>query len=248
MKLAIISDIHEDIVSLRQAFGKIEKMQCDEVICLGDLSGFSVPYYPYLQTRNAHECLAIIRANCKIIIAGNHDLNACRRIPRISPLFNYPNNWFELDYHEKLELSGAELWMYEENELDPLYSKVDLEFLSSLPEYEIMHVADRKLFFSHYLYPNITGSTKTMYHSSKEAVRHLAYIEENDCSLAVAGHEHPSRGLIYTREGMEYFRVRKKALQDKTACVLIPAIASGPNRNGFCIFDLNKSTLEIKRI
>ena len=68
MKYAIITDIHEDIVNLKFAFQKIEKLGCDQVICLGDISGFCAPHYHYYDTRNATECLQLIREKCEIII------------------------------------------------------------------------------------------------------------------------------------------------------------------------------------
>jgi predicted phosphodiesterase len=247
MRLAIISDIHEDIVSLRLAISKIEQLQCDEIICLGDISGFSVPYYPYQQTRNAHECLAVVKANCNIIIAGNHDLYASRTLPKISPLFEYPNNWYDLDFFDRLNLSGDQLWMYEENELDPLYTTPDREFLAQLPEYMTVTYQKKKVFFSHYLYPNINGTLKAMYHRPEEVGDHLDFVKETKADIAFAGHEHNGRGIIYTENRFELMRYRKKSIPEELNCVLIPAIASGPNRNGFCIFDLNNYTLEIKR-
>ena len=248
MKLAIISDIHEDIVSLRLAIARIEKEQCDEIICLGDISGFSEPYYPYRQTRNAHECLAVIRANCKIIIAGNHDLNASRIIPENSPLFNYPEDWYDMDYFEKMEVSQGKLWMYDENELNPLYSKSDIEFISLLPEYEILTFGEKNIFFSHYLYPNITGSIKAMSHAHEVVAPHLELVREKGCDIAFAGHEHNRKGIIYAENGVRFFGKRIKMSPVDLSCVLIPAIASGPNRNGFCIFDLNSWSLKIKRL
>jgi predicted phosphodiesterase len=247
MKLAIISDIHEDIVSLRLAIARIEKEQCDEIVCLGDISGFSEPYYPYRQMRNAHECLAVVRANCLTIIAGNHDLNAARVIPKISPLFDYPDNWYELDYFEKMEISGGRHWMYEENELDPRYSRDDIRFLTGLPEFKVMTFGDRPVFFSHYLYPNITGALKALSLNSDDINEHHKFVKAQDARLAFAGHEHNPRGCIYTEKGMKYIGSRKMKVTDEETCILIPAIASGPNRNGFCIFDTDNLLLEIKR-
>ncbi len=44
MKLAIITDIHEDRVNLVKALRMIEKEACDEIACLGDIVGFSTPF------------------------------------------------------------------------------------------------------------------------------------------------------------------------------------------------------------
>ena len=37
MRIALISDIHEDVVSLKQALRKISKQKVDEIACLGDI-------------------------------------------------------------------------------------------------------------------------------------------------------------------------------------------------------------------
>ncbi len=81
MKIAIISDIHEDYISLMQAVRLIEKKKCDEVICLGDIVGFSIPFYDYIETRNGSACVKWVKNNCKYTIAGNHDLYAVRKVP-----------------------------------------------------------------------------------------------------------------------------------------------------------------------
>ena len=129
MRLAIITDIHEDIISLKEALRKIERQQCDEIICLGDISGYSVPYYDYLRTRNAHECLSLIKSNCSTIILGNHDIHAASIIPKNSSFFDFPENWYQLDYHQRHELANKTLWLHEENDLNPLYTSEDLKYL-----------------------------------------------------------------------------------------------------------------------
>lgn len=98
MRYAIISDIHEDIVNLRKAFTKIKKTGVDKIVCLGDISGFSVRHYSFIDLRNASECLGLIREECDIIIAGNHELHAVGKTPGITPLFSYPGNWYENDF------------------------------------------------------------------------------------------------------------------------------------------------------
>lgn len=57
MKIAIISDIHEDVVSLQLALKKIIKTGCDKIVCPGDISGFSMAHYNYHHHRNGHECM-----------------------------------------------------------------------------------------------------------------------------------------------------------------------------------------------
>jgi len=113
LRIAIISDIHEDIITLRKIISRIQKKGYDKLICLGDISGFSLPFYKYLETRNAHECLKLLRETCDIIIPGNHDYHAAQRIPEISAIFDFPSNWYELDFRKKSELVNGEIWLHE---------------------------------------------------------------------------------------------------------------------------------------
>ena len=137
MRLAIISDIHEDLISLQAALRAIEKFSCEEIICLGDISGYSVPYYDYLHSRNAHECLSLIRANCSTVILGNHDIHAASIIPKHCNFFNFPDNWYQLNYHQRHQMANNTLWLHEENDLNALYKEDDLEYLRSLPGYRL---------------------------------------------------------------------------------------------------------------
>ena len=67
MKIAIISDIHSNLVALLSVFEEIEKQQCDKIVCMGDMVG----YGPH-----PNECLELIRSRADIVLAGNHDLAA----------------------------------------------------------------------------------------------------------------------------------------------------------------------------
>lgn len=134
MKLALISDIHEDVVNLTKAFPLIEKAGCDEIACLGDIVGFSAPYYKYHDTRNANECIRLISKNAKYVLAGNHDHYAIRKLPEHIPGFELPKYWYSLPFHQRLEISERKLWLYEENELSALLSEKSAQWISELPE------------------------------------------------------------------------------------------------------------------
>jgi len=63
VRLAILSDIHEDYENLLNIVEKAEARGFDKLICLGDISGFSLPYYKYGKSRNASACLALLNMN-----------------------------------------------------------------------------------------------------------------------------------------------------------------------------------------
>lgn len=248
MKLALISDIHEDIVNLKLALHKIEKLQCDEIVCLGDISGFSVPHYRYFDTRDAHECLRLVRENCKIVIMGNHDLQAAERLPANCTGFDFPENWYSLDYHKRKKLGYKKVWLYDHDELDPLYTAEDKTYLSTLPEIETMEVKGQKLLFSHYIFPNLSGSLLQFYHQPDEYQKHLDFIEERDSKLSFGGHFHTGGLTIATREKLLHKNFRRKYFPEETAAILVPSIAGNKMNNGFCIFDSDEDSIRAMRI
>lgn len=248
MKLAIISDIHEDIVSLRQALHKIEKLACDEIVCLGDISGFSVPHYRYFDTRNAHECLKLVRENCNIIIIGNHDLHASKSFSGYCPEFVFPENWYSLDYHQRKTLSNGKVWLYDHDELNPLYTDSDIEYLCTLPELQTIGQEDKKILCTHYIYPNLSGLLKEFYHEQSDFNRHFNFMEEQSCEYSFVGHAH-SGGLFIATENKIIQKAfnRKYYLIEKTS-IVIPSIAGNQMSNGFCIFDTDEGWVKAVRV
>lgn len=101
MKIGIISDIHEDILSLKESFSLLEKSGCNEIICLGDITGFDRVYNKKIQKPNASECIAAVKSNCKYSVIGNHDLFKIKKLPEKFTGFNFPNNWYFLNFEER---------------------------------------------------------------------------------------------------------------------------------------------------
>lgn len=248
MRIAIISDIHEDVVSLRLAFQKIEKHKCDEIVCLGDISGFSAPHYDYYNTRNASECLKLIKSHCKIIIAGNHDLHSARITPKINPEFNYPENWYTYDYHKKLELSKGYLWLYDNDELNALYRQTDIDYLKTLPEIEMRTENHYKIMFTHYCYPNLTGSMRVFYNFIEDFEEHQNFMNKNQCNLSFVGHRHFGGLMVVAKNQIIGYKFGKKHKLMEGDCVFTPAITDKRSGNGFCILNLDNNTVEAIRI
>ncbi|MFW5821728.1 MAG: metallophosphoesterase family protein, partial [Bacteroidota bacterium] len=234
---AIISDIHEDIINLRQIISRIEKKGFDSLVCLGDISGFSLPYYNYGKTRNAHECLNLLREKCDIILPGNHDFHAAQRIPESSAVFDFPSNWYELDFRKKYEMVNGEIWLHEMEDLDPLYRKEDVEFLNSLPEYYILETPGKNILFSHYAYPNLSGFSKSFYFKEREFQRHFGFMKERNCEISFMGHAHIGGFYLVTPGKFKNYRNRKLKLQGFPVCIGIQPVTSQNNISGFCIFD-----------
>lgn len=64
MKLAIISDAHGNYPALRSVLAEIDRLDCDRIISLGDVTGY------YAQPA---ECLEALMARDVLQLLGNHD-------------------------------------------------------------------------------------------------------------------------------------------------------------------------------
>ncbi|RME03875.1 MAG: metallophosphoesterase [Planctomycetota bacterium] len=65
MRYAFISDIHSNYTALKTALEKIQQLQVDKILCLGDIVGYGA---------EPNECLAAVKKYCHYTILGNHDL------------------------------------------------------------------------------------------------------------------------------------------------------------------------------
>lgn len=68
-RLALIADVHADVHALRDALAQIDRLGCDEVICLGDVIDFGL--FP-------SETIALLRERSIECVRGNHDRWAVR--------------------------------------------------------------------------------------------------------------------------------------------------------------------------
>jgi len=244
MKIAIISDIHEDIIHLTAALKMIEKQRVDQLVCLGDISGYSVPYYNHLDTRDAHECLQLIRSNCSYVVLGNHDIHAAGIIPENSPFFEYPSNWYQLDYQERKKMASRKIWLHEENDMDPLYTRDDIDYLRSLPEYVVLSTAMGNILLSHYVYPNLSGIGKTFFTYSDEFRKHSDFTRHKNCRLSFFGHTHTTGFLKVMHKKTRKYGFGKVAAISEDHAISVPSIALNGRRNGFCVFDGEERTLQ----
>jgi predicted phosphodiesterase len=229
VRLAIFSDIHEDLNSLKRVLKKIDQKGCDMRICLGDISGFSEPFYRYRQSRNASACLDLIRRNCQIIVHGNHDLHAAGRIPELTAGARY------------------EYWQHEKD-LDPGYSEEEIAFLAGLPGYATLPAGDYSILFSHYIDTNLHGFIKGFYSSGKEMDAHFHLMQKQNCQLGFTGHTHV-RGFYKAKpDGFRHYGYRRLLLKDFPALIGIPPVTRHKYRSGFCIFETDSRLLRVLKL
>lgn len=248
MRIAILSDIHEDYQKLKEAIRRLDKKGFDKLACLGDICGFSAPWYSYYDKRDAHGCLSLLRERCDIIIPGNHDMHAAGRIPESSSAFPFPANWYELEFREKEKIAEDKIWLHDASDLKSLLSKEEIEYLRSLPEYVVLETPGRNILFSHYIYPNLSGFLRGFYQDENDFSGHFSFMKERGCQRAITGHAH-IRGFYTVSEGrMTYYSYRKLKMKPAAAIFGVPPLTRHKNRSGFCIFDNETDIFQAVRL
>src|SRR3989344_704594 len=117
MRIGILHGIHEDIQSLKEALLLLQKKNCDKIACVGDIIGYSVPYFGFFTHRDAHECIKLVKKHCDIVVAGNHDYHNVKKIPKITE-FNYPTSWYTKPLRERARIAKGRVHLMDDD-LEP---------------------------------------------------------------------------------------------------------------------------------
>jgi predicted phosphodiesterase len=236
MKLSVISDIHSDLISLQEVMREIDKLKCDKILCLGDIVGYNHNFEGSLDGRDADACVRMVKNHCDYVICGNHDLHAIRKIPSYHDDMGMPDNWYELDLEEKERVSKSHLWLYEDEINDPV-SEPSFEFLNKLPEYMVIEAGEFKILATHFIEPDITGTSKLSPSGRKDFSAHLKLLKNNKCLVGLAGHAHLEGFARISRRDylMNYYR--KSHLLKKRQIIVGPPITRNKGSRGFIIMD-----------
>ena len=247
MILGLISDIHEDLVSLRKALDRLDKEKCDRILCLGDIVGFSPLYYPYADTRDANACIEMVRQSCAHVVAGNHDLFSTGLAPQNNAGITYPENWFSLPLSDRVKLMKGQIWLYE-SEILPELTSENIEYLRSLPETAVIEADGLNILVSHFMYPDVTGSLRKRIDDICDYREHFWHMRKNNCILSFSGHMHKEGFEVVNGSGYQEFGFRKKILRHTETFVGLPAIASGRNNSGAAVFNTGNFEFNAIRI
>ena len=237
MRLGLISGIHEDIIRLEAAISLLQAHNCETIACLGDLVGYSVPYYGFLASRNAHRVIELVQQTCQYVIAGNHDLFAVRKLPQPNPIFDYPPNWYSLDFFTRQTLAQGRIFLYDD-ELPAHLTPVDEAYLASLPEYLIIEVEGLKLFLSHYTYPDLTGNATDFDPAGGDQIQqHLAFMARHGCNLGLSGHDLVEGLRLFMATTVHSSPFGSHTLPAEPIWLHGPWVAHGTHPNGVMILD-----------
>lgn len=245
MKLGFVSDIHEDIISLQKGLDVLNNEGCEKIICLGDIIGFSNPYYPFGSTKDANSCINLVREQCDVVVPGNHDLFSAGKVPEFSAGIEYPEEWFRMEIAERMSLMKGNIWFYE-HEVNPELTPDNIDYLRSLPEYRIITVDGYNILFTHFLYPDLSGSLRKRIDDIYDYRDHFWFMRQNSCILSFAGHMHKEGLEVVNMSGFHEYSFKKIRLKNSVSIIGLPSVAYGRNRNGVAVFDTD--TFELKAV
>lgn len=245
MIVGFLADIHEDIINLNLALELLAQHQCEKIICLGDIVGFTLPFYQYIQTRNAEACIKQIRSRCSVAVAGNHDLYAVRRVPKFQAGFDYGPNWYDLDYTTRAKKARNRIWLYEDNEIPSALSPASLEFLQSLQELERLKLDGISCLVSHFCYPDLSGSAIHFPSQAFHLKKHFQFLDAQGCHIGISGHGHPEGCLIVDEENFALHPFGTIQLTKEPQWIVAPCVARTSRANGCMILNTEKGRIEV---
>jgi predicted phosphodiesterase len=247
MRIGIISDIHSDLLALEETLRVLSTRGYDKLVCLGDIIGYSYHYKEKLEGRNSDACVKLVKENCDKVIAGNHDIYWSLRLPDYLRKNKYPDNWYKLNLKERMNFSNNSIWLYDDEMDEPILAD-NINFLSSLPETYTMNCGSFSILFTHFLYPDLTGSSKFFPETIKNFRPHLKFMQSNKCLLGIAGHAHLQGYSITSKKHFRYNFFGKTMLDSIPQVILGPAVTRGDSKNGFMILDTEIPELEVIQI
>jgi hypothetical protein len=192
----------------------------------------------------------MVKANFRWVVAGNHDLNATGRIPSFSNGFSYPENWFTMTVKERKIVSRGKVWYYE-NEAAPDIAEQHTEFLKNIPEYHIPEISECFILLSHYIFPDLTGSTTMYIERNRQLKAHWDFMQSRRLKISFIGHSHSTFAGFAYRNSRNFLKAFHSIPNDEfildgdQVVILLPSLSGEKGKTGFSIFDTTEMSLKI---
>lgn len=248
MKIGLICDIHEDFQSLQEALRQLERRNCDDLICLGDIVGYDTTCDDPGTVHDSSACIEAVRSNCRYVVIGNHDLFALKKIPQSSHAFPFPSNWYQMSMDERRTLGNNRVWLFETESSAIYLNRRERKYLEGLTEHLVLKFNRHVVHLSHSLHPDLTGSMMLRPHNPWELREHFQILKNNGCSYGFSGHMHPNGVLIGRESDIRENSFGRLKLEDGLAQYSCPGLANGTGRRGFSIVDFAEMTIETIRL
>lgn len=160
MKIVLVSDIHSNYTALKSVIDKLEDIDYDKLVCLGDVIGYGP---------QPKKCLDLIKDKSDICIQGNHDRMASKE--NINP--RLPERVIKGLEHTKNRLSDS-----------------DIKWLRDLPEKKeyknLLFVHSHPVVTDEYVYPK-NFSNMTTYMDGSDILclghTHVQHIENTESKV-----------------------------------------------------------------
>jgi len=140
-----------------------------------------------------------------------------------------------------------ETWSYK-GEIYAVLNAANIDFLKQLPEYVIETTVDYRILFSHFLFPDITGSTTVIPRKKKALKPHLNFMKHKTCLYSFVGHSHINGFAFYWGCRIHFREFGYKRLSKKQQIIFGPALAINEGRSGYMIFDTKTFELSVIKI
>jgi len=246
MIYAIITDIHEDIESLKKVISKISELNIKNIICLGDITGFDRYYNKaFEKTKSANKCIELIKSKSIHVVIGNHDLNTIRKIPTKSS-FIFPKNWYSLPLEQKEDISKGKILLHS-GDIETNLSDTNNVYLNSIQE----EIFLQNMLISHFLHPNITGFEKVDNNHLELIKEHFNYMFLKKCNISFIGHLHNfglqiiTNNNIYTIQKNTEYKISSDLLN---IIVCPPVVKSSKNIPAYTLYNDKTKTIKWNHI
>lgn len=164
MKLGVITDIHNNLTALKAVMARFDELNCDQIICCGDIIGIG----PYPEQTVQY----MMKIPNLIAVKGNHDKYIIEGMPT-----EFPND-------EHMEQGEVEHHKWEHS----LLSEKSVEFIKGLPYRVDLAVENRRISVMHYCMDENNRYVNYNPNPSEEQLSEM--FADVDSDIILFGHAH----------------------------------------------------------